>query len=567
MPVARGIMQMGRINVFPTTTTLVSISPPDVGLCGEPVTFTVTVVNNRGGAFPFPTGTVLIKDSITNITLASGSLSHGLFDGYSKVIITSTISISNNQIYAQYVGVVNQFGTSQSSPTVSYSVSLIGTTTAIAINPGTDFCFHNNFNLNAYVVRTVGSAPVTTGSVQVNLYTDPISFTTIGTAALNVDGYATVVLPANTTVPGNNYYVQAQYFGSGCSGASASPTGTNGTLIHSVSVIQNTTNTSALVGFGSFCIHSSRFFIAVVTSAFLGGPSVGSVTWTAFKSPTTITLGTDSFLSGGVATLTIPGDTFPSSGNWTVTAAYTGDGYCFANSTSTGISVTPTTFGVDFVKGAGASSFCRATSQIFSYTVSSILGGTINGVFALKSSFGNTLQSVTTSGASTGFVVQFNLPANTVLSGAQNIFVQFTPVGGSCYSSDSSSNFPVTVTSSSTQSPSAVDLLISPGSGSSSTTFMFTITVHKGAGVGPLDGAGSLNGSASLFRFDNITSSFHLVNNNIHIFDNGTFGSGSFSTSGFPMSTTGAKAIWNGNGCYSTQESSFVPMDVFNPPH
>lgn len=559
MPVARGIMQMGRINVFPTTTTLVSIIPPDIGSCGDLITFTVTVFNDRG--LPLPTGTVLIKDALTDTTLANGPVSGG------TAIISTNITISNNQIYAQYIGVVNQFGASQSTPTIPYSVSLISTIVSITNTPGTDFCFHSNFNLNVHVARTVGGTAVTTGSVQVNLYSDSISFIIIGTAALDGSGNATVVLPADTTIPGNNYYIQATYLGADCFGSSSSPVGTNGTLIHSVSLTQNTTTTiTNISGVNPFCINASQTFFALTNSAFLGVPTVGSVTWTAVKSPTTIILGTDSSLTFGLRSITVPGNTFPSQGTWTITAAYTGDGYCFANSVSAGISVVASTFGVSFVKGAGSSSFCRATTQVFSYTVSSSFAGTISGTFVLKSSFGTTLSTVTTSGSAAGFTVTFNLSANVALSGIQNFFVQFTPISDSCYNPGSSSNFAVTVTSSSTQFPASTTLLISPSNGSSATTFTFNITVQKGSGVGPLDGAGSLNGSASLYWFDSGTASYVLLNNNISIFDNGTFGSGSYSASGFPSSATGAKAIWNGNSCYGFQESSFVVMSIFNPP-
>lgn len=561
MPLARGIMQFGRINVYPTTTTLVSVNPPDVGFCGENITFTVTVSNNRGIGFPVPTGTVLIKDSLTNTTLASGSLSGG------TSIIVSTISISNNQIYAQYVGIVNQFGASQSDPPIPYNVSLIDTITTATNTPGADFCFHNNFNLTAHVKRASNNAAVTSGTVQFNLYSDAVSFVTIGTASLNGSGDATIVLPADSTVPGNNYYVQALYLGATCFRTSTSPAGVSGTLIQSVGITQNTTTATVTGGSGSFCINSSRTFTASVSSLFLGGPSVGSVTFTAVKSPTTIILGTDSSVVSGVASINVAGGTFPSTGTWTVTAAYTGDGFCFGNSTSVGVSAIPSTFAVDFLKEAGPAAFCRAQSQIFSYVVSSTFAGTISGTFVLKSSLGTTLGTVITSGSSAGFVVQFTIAANVAVAGAQNFFVQFTPTVGSCYSSGNSSNFAVTVTSSSTQLPASTVLSISPASGSSFTTFMFTITVNKGSGVGPLDGAGSLNGSASLYRFDQIANAFVLVNNNIHIFDNGSFGSGSYSASGFPASTTAAYVVWNGNSCYASQISNLEPMDVFNPPH
>lgn len=568
MPIARGIMQMGRINVYPTTTTLVSINPPSVGFCGDLITFTVTVSNNRGIGFPTPTGTVLIKDSLTNTTLASGSLSGG------TAIIASTISISNNEIYAQYVGVVNQFGTSQSA-SVPYSISLIGTTITITNTPGTNFCFHNSFNLSVHVARTASLlTPVTVGNIQINLYTDPVSFTTIGIAPLGGTGDAIVVLPADTTIPGNNYYIQATYLGASCFGTSNSPIGTNGTLIHSVSLTQNITTTIAHASGGTpagidsaaFCINASKTFTAIISSS-LGGPSVGSVIWTAFKSPTTIFLGIDFSVVAGNASITVPSATFPSTGTWTVTAAYAGDGYCFSNSVSANLSVNPSRFTVNIFLHGAPTLFCRAQQQIFEYDITSSLSGTISGTFVLKSSLGYDLGSHTLSGSNVGFIVQFIVPANTTAIGPQNVFLQFTPAVGSCYNSATGSNLAINVKSSANQSPASTTLSISPANGSSATTFMFTITIQKGGGTGPLDGAGSLNGTASLYWFNGATLSYVLLNNNINIFDNGTYGSGSYSASGFPSSATNAKAIWNGNSCYGFQESPSVPMSIFNPPH
>lgn len=573
MPVARGTMQMGRINVFPTTTTLVSINPPSVGFCGDPIIFTVQVANNRGIGFPIPTGTVLIKDRTTNTIIASGPLVPGV--SFSTVVINTNVPISNNQIYAQYIGVVNQFGTSESVPDVTYSVSLISTAITVTTAANTNFCFHNNLNLSVNV-DGIGTATVPTGSVQVNLYSDPVSFVTIGTATLNGSGNATVVLPADSTVPGNTYYIQAKYLGDGCFGVSNSPLGTSGTPIHSVSLTQNTTTTTAgVAGSTTFCINSSKTFNANIDSAFLNGPSVGSVTWTAVKSPTTIILGTDSSISNGIASIVVPGGTFSSTGTWTVTAAYTGDGFCFANSTSLGISVIPSTFGIDFLKEAGPSEFCRATAQVYSYVISSsAFIGTINGTFVLKSSFGTTLKSVTTSGPSTGFVVQFNISANTALSGIQNFFVQFTPISGSCYSSDTSSNFGVTVSASPPQVPSATILAVAnsttgdstpPIEGDDNDSYVFNITIQKVGKIGPLDGAGSLNGSATLELFNAATFTWMTITNSIDITDYGSFGFGAYTIpNGISSSITSARAKWNGNACYGAQFSNVIEMDIIH---
>lgn len=45
MTIARGIMQIGRLNIYPTTTTLNSITPDGYAFCGDLVSFSVSVAN------------------------------------------------------------------------------------------------------------------------------------------------------------------------------------------------------------------------------------------------------------------------------------------------------------------------------------------------------------------------------------------------------------------------------------------------------------------------------------------------------------------------------------------
>jgi hypothetical protein len=558
MPLARGIMQMGRINVYPTITTLVSITPPGSANCGDTVTFHVTVANARGISFPVPTGIVSIIDQDTGTVLGSGSLVAG------AAAINTFPANGTVHAVALYAGVVNQFGNSQSFPPEQYSTTIIDTTTTVTTSSGSYFCFHLPFSISAHVAPNSGMA-TPTGTVTFNLYSDAVTFVTIGTSTLS-GGNASINIPADSTVPGNDYYIQAVYNGGGCFGPGSSPLGISGTIIHSIDVTQNTTNTVASIsGSSTFCIHNPSTFNATITSAHLGGPSVGSVTWTAFKSPTTIVLGTDSTVVAGLASITVPGNTFSSQGVWSVHANYTGDGNCFADSVSPNISVTATEFTPSISYNSGSTFFCYAVAQSYNYHVSGPNGGTVSGTFVLKSSFGNTLATVTTSGPASGFNFAFSVPAFTFSDGSQNIFVQFTSDGTSCYGNVNSGNTGVNVKSFLNQNPSSTSLLVSPSSGYHYTTFNFTINVFKGSGTGPLDGAGSLNGSATLYSYD---GSFHSVNSNIHIYDYGSYGSGSYSQFGFSLSTTGFEGRWNGNLCYNYQDSPFVGVTINpDPPH
>ena len=552
MPLSRGIMQIGRLNVYPTTTTLVSINPPGYANCGDVITFTVTVVNDKGS--PTPTGVVRIKDSNTGnmiSDIAFATLSGG------TATINAILANGSIQAYAEYVGIFNQFAKSKSD-NVLYNVNITSTIVTI-LNPSDGyFCSHQPYQLGAHVQPSIGGPA--TGSVVFNLYSSATSFTTIGSANLDGSGNAYINLPADSTVPGNNYYIQAIYQGAGCFGVSASTPGTSGLLIHAIDSSTNTTSISAAFA-GDFFIYSPMTIYATVNSAYLGNPSVGSVTWTATQDLTILNLGTDNSVINGAASLLIPDGTFPSAGNWNVVANYVGNN-CFANSTSSSIIVTPTTYSVSMLKYSGSTTFCYAVAQQWTYYVSSTLNGIISGTFYLKSSLGNTLATtVITNGNASGFYVNMQIPAFTSGIGNQNFYLEFVPDGSrSCYAASISSNTATSVKSFLNQTPNLTVLGITPNTGFTNTTFTFTITVYKGSGVGPLDGAGSLNGTATLYV--NYGSGYNVVNSNIHINDNGSYGSGSYASSGFASGSVSFLGRYNGNLCYNFQNSLSVVINI-----
>lgn len=225
MPLAIGIMQMNRINIYPTITTLINISPSGSAVCGDTVTFSISVVNRQGESYPVPTGTVYIMDANdTSTPLSSGTL----VDGYADIDIT----LYNGSInaYALYAGVNNEFASSRSTPNVLYSISFIDTTTIVTNSSDAYFYAESIFDLTASVAANVGRT-IPDGYVQFNLYTDNTAFSRIGVAELDGYGDATLSMPSNTTTAGDIYYIQAIYLGGNCYGSSATSSGTNGTRI------------------------------------------------------------------------------------------------------------------------------------------------------------------------------------------------------------------------------------------------------------------------------------------------------------------------------------------------
>lgn len=122
MPIALGVMQINRINIYNTSTTL-SILPESVAYCADLVNLSVIVQNTRLTG-PNPTGTVIIKDTNTNTTLGSGSLSpnEGLpYESFYNLDIVMPF-VGTYNIVAYYQGVTNLFIASNSNLSNIYYV-------------------------------------------------------------------------------------------------------------------------------------------------------------------------------------------------------------------------------------------------------------------------------------------------------------------------------------------------------------------------------------------------------------------------------------------------------------
>jgi hypothetical protein len=226
MPVARGIMQIGRINIYPTITTISNIDSISPAMCGDPITFTITVANERGT--PVPTGTVYLMDRQTPI--GSGALSAG------TTTITIPLNTGNLQLHAFYPGIVNLFGASNSSPIIPYDVYPIETQTTVLHTDDAYFCSNLEYELHAHVELIYGIA-TPTGNVIFNIYFNDVDYITIGTASLDSSGNASIIMPANTVLPNNLYYIHAFYLGDGCYGESESPPGETGKRVNSLECI------------------------------------------------------------------------------------------------------------------------------------------------------------------------------------------------------------------------------------------------------------------------------------------------------------------------------------------
>lgn len=207
MVVGRGLMNIGRISVNPTITSL-EITPDDLA-CDGYAYFSIDV-DRADLETPRPNGVVRIIDTSNGSSVVSGDL----VDGY--IILNTQLSNGIYNFAALYNGIINFFAPSQSD-TVGYNVNFLKT--KIDIVGPTEFREEEDVE---YVVSVdiVGDSLVivTTGSVQFIL-SDGYQQTLLDIIDV-VNEEATLNIPGNTIAPGD-WEISAQYISGGICYASS----------------------------------------------------------------------------------------------------------------------------------------------------------------------------------------------------------------------------------------------------------------------------------------------------------------------------------------------------------
>lgn len=312
MVVGRGLMQIGRIQVYPTTTSIFDIDPINgVSVCGDLVTFTVHV-----DGYIAPDGYVIIQDVVDGYIIGHATLSP-ISGTTSSATIEAVMSnrVGNYIAYYSYPyvlqtvtdkngfgQVLQSFGRSQSEIN-QYNVGFANTiTTVTTLSAEAFFCYHQDFDVTASVTTT-SLTPITDGYVLFRIYSGPTVIFDLDLAHV-VAGTATGTIPADTLLP-DGYFLQAVYLGEDCFGPSASPGGSSGTAITPTSMDTTTTSTPTLLGSNS----SSGFimFTATVFGTLFPDPSIGTVSFVTLSPG--INLGS-SYISDGYVphtTVSTPG--------------------------------------------------------------------------------------------------------------------------------------------------------------------------------------------------------------------------------------------------------------------
>lgn len=339
MPIGRGIMQTGRLNIAKTTTTVVNVLPASPQSCGVTVNFQARVVNNSGTTFP--TGTVRLIDengAIVGTQTLSPEFPPGTSYSPNMPILMDT---GNHSYHIEYDGVPNVFQSSV-SPEFPYSGSFSSTTiTFNDLSGSPTFCASQALFISLTITSNSGTA-TPTGDVAFKLYSDNITSINLPTGTLSPgftgSAVTAIFMPAFSTdlflSPAGTFYIQALYLGDSCCAPNATTPGIQTNT--DITTVSNITTTTIMDPGSTFSITSPVAIGGHINRAItpLQDITIGSVAVTATKGPTTINLGYTALASGGFWVVNVPGNTFPSTGSWNVIGNYTSDGYCYLGSSS-----------------------------------------------------------------------------------------------------------------------------------------------------------------------------------------------------------------------------------------
>lgn len=448
MVVARGIMIMDRINVRPTFMQFFSFSPPSPATCSgspSPVTITVRVFASGQAGLPnvHPTGSVSIFDTNLGFIATQSLVAAIPTNASDATFVNVTLGSTTNNLYAVYNGVVNQFGPAQTS-VFQYLISLTGSALSFT-TPATstiNTCYSNTIPLTVLVQS--GGSPVTSGTVIFRLYNTEGSFIALGSSSLNGSGNASKTIPINTVTPGETWGVQAIFTGQACISQTASPPGISNSALQVNSISLDPTNVGEAFptsGGATFCIRHSKQFSVNITATDLPSPTIGTITLHGHKGATNIVLGSNTANGASPTVITVPASTFTSTGSWTITTSYAGDGICYANDTnSNALSVSLTEDSTSTtINSVTPSTFSRTAggNVAVSVTVTSGVAGSIDGTIDYYCSLTLIFTDNVVGGSVSSNIPKINFPA-----GASQTFTAIfngDGAGSDCYGSSSDS--------------------------------------------------------------------------------------------------------------------------------
>jgi hypothetical protein len=323
------VTQWSSVTTLPSTTTLNSLTPTTI-THGQPVTFSVTVKPQSGAGTP--TGTISLVASNSKQTIAAFSLSNGTASGSTEMLPGGTY-----QVTAHYSGDANYASSDSTALPVTvgkensqqdlFLVTFDGNGRLVnghtnTAQYGTQYLLRVNVENAAgqlcapFVAAQATSCP--SGTVNLSNNGSPLN---PGTYTLNEFGYTE---DSVVQLPGGADSVTVAYSGDSSFNTS--------TVTAPITITQAYTQEVVTGITGAVTGQSATISAIVVPYNLYGAPPSGTITFYANGSPLS---GTVAYSSGGVSPPTLSGTlqyTFTASGNYAITASYSGD----ANYSSTG---------------------------------------------------------------------------------------------------------------------------------------------------------------------------------------------------------------------------------------
>lgn len=287
MPVGLGIVQIGRINVYDTISTFVSLTPiSGNAFCSSPISFIVNVQNTTT-----PSHSTLIDIGSDNVSLPTSTISVISTSGFPPA---GQIFISDVNTLVSYTGITSN---SFTGCTDGYGTLLINQGVTSAPFPPQGVVFIQDLITDTIFIAGTGYlVPFDPSNSRVTL-----------TPRIPIGSYNIVAFYIGQD--GNSYDILHQF----------KPSQSGQTLY---SVVQSVTTTTTVIGPNSFEHISSPSYSITVLSSSLPSPSVGMVTLTGQQDSNSAIVIGSGIPTNGEIVIVIPSNTFVV-GSLTITAVYT----------------------------------------------------------------------------------------------------------------------------------------------------------------------------------------------------------------------------------------------------
>ncbi len=444
-----------------TTTSVISSTPGNSSVYGQPVTFTATVA---APGFATPSG--MVTFDVNGVSEAQVSLNGGV----AQFTPSGVLPVGSYTITAFYAGAGNDLPSDNTSSPLIQVVGRDATRTSVASSTaGAPSSFGQSVTFTATVSANSPGAGIPTGTVT---FFD--GTTALGTGTLATTGGLTTATFTTYALPVGSQSITAQYTSGDGSFTASADSAAMSQVVNKASTLTTVTSSINPTVFGQ-----STTFTATVSVSAPGTTLVAAPTGTVTFYVGTTVLGTGTLATtGGLTTATFTSYTLPV-GSQTITAQYTsGDGNFTGSAVSASIkqAVNKASTSTTITSSIDPTAFGQAT--IFTATISVAgLGSTrVTSPTGVVTFFDGTIPLGTGTLSTTGGLTTATLTSYVLPVGSQSITAQYTSGDSNFAASAASAALSQVVNKASTSTivVSSVNTTVF----SQSTTFTATVSVN-----------------------------------------------------------------------------------------